>query len=247
MRIKDVITPGDKIDIRLTHKINAEENGGETAQIYQSSVADYLSDTELEILMPTREGRVMLFQVGAEMEFTFFTRHGMYNARGTVTKRYRIDNLFLLAVQIRSELVKFQRREFFRIDCMIDIEYYKIREEVAELPTTAMLFAELLDVQYIGTSIKGTMMDISGGGLRFSSKEQLQRGDFILLVIRLTNDRMDETFYLVGEVMAGEPHPNLEDLFMNRAKFIFKDLKDREKIVRFVYDEERRIRKKEIG
>ena len=120
MRIKDVITPGDKIDIRLTHKINAEENGGETAQIYQSSVADYLSDTELEILMPTREGRVMLFQVGAEMEFTFFTRHGMYNARGTVTKRYRIDNLFLLAVQIRSELVKFQRREFFRIDCMID-------------------------------------------------------------------------------------------------------------------------------
>jgi len=44
------------------------------------------------------------------------------------------------------------------------------------------LFAELLDVQYIGTSIKGTMMDISGGGLRFSYKEQLQRGDLSFLL-----------------------------------------------------------------
>ena len=247
MRLKEVITPGDKIDIRLTHKVNLEENGGETAQIYQSSVSDYLSDTELEILMPTKEGRVMLFQVGAELEFTFFTRHGMYNARGIVSKRYRTDNLFLLAVVIRSELAKFQRREFFRIDCMIEIEYYKIREEVAELPTTALLFAELLDVSYIGTSIKAMMHDISGGGLRFSSEDQLKKGDFLLFVIRLTNDRMDETFYLVGQVMAADPSPQIENLYMNRAKFIFKDLKDREKIVRFVYDEERRILKKENG
>lgn len=247
MRIKDVITPGDKIDIKLTHKVNQEENGGETAQVYQSSVSDYLSDTELEILMPTKEGRVMLFQIGAELEFTFFTRHGMYNARGIVSKRYRTDNLFLLAVVIRSELSKFQRREFFRIDCMIEIEYYKIREEVAELPTTAMLFAELLDVQYIGTSIKAMMHDISGGGLRFSCEDKLTEGEFLLFVIRLTNDRMDETFYLVGQVIAADPNPQRKDLYISRAKFIFKDLKDREKIVRFVYDEERRIRKKEIG
>lgn len=247
MRLDEIITPGDKIDIKLTHRVNAEENGGETAQVYKSSVADYLSDTDLEILMPTKEGRVMLFQVGAEMEFTFFTRHGMYNARGIVTKRYRTDNLFLLAVRIRTELTKFQRREFFRIDCMIDMEYYKINEEVAKLPTTAMLYAELLDMQYIGTSIKATIQDISGGGVRFSSAEQLNPGDYTILVIRLTNDRMDETFYLVSQIMAGEPHPRVKDLYTNRAKFIFKDLKDREKIVRFVYEEERRIRKKEIG
>ena len=30
-------------------------------------------------------------------------------------------------------------------------------------------------------------------------------------------------------------------------KFIFKNLRDREKIVRFVFEEERRIRKKEVG
>ena len=37
------------------------------------------------------------------------------------------------------------------------------------------------------------------------------------------------------------------DRYSCRAKFIFKDLKDREKIVRFVFEEERKIRRKEVG
>ena len=66
-------------------------------------------------------------------------------------------------------------------------------------------------------------------------------------MIRLTNDRMDETFYLVCQIVGCERHPSLDNTFSCRAKFIFKDLKDREKIVKFVFEEERRIRRKEIG
>ena len=76
---------------------------------------------------------------------------------------------------------------------------------------------------------------------------QHQKNDFILLMIRLTNDRMDETFYLVCQIVGCERHPSLDNTFSCRAKFIFKDLKDREKIVKFVFEEERRIRRKEIG
>ena len=31
MELSDVIKPGDKIDIKITHQVNQEENGGEIA------------------------------------------------------------------------------------------------------------------------------------------------------------------------------------------------------------------------
>ena len=61
MKLSDVITPGDKIDIKMLHEANQEDNGGEIAKIYQSAVSDIFSDQELEISMPTSGGSAALF------------------------------------------------------------------------------------------------------------------------------------------------------------------------------------------
>jgi c-di-GMP-binding flagellar brake protein YcgR len=55
---------------------------------------------------------------------------------------------------------------------------------------------------------------------------------------------MDESFSLVGHVISSEKHPKDSDQYINRLQFHFKDLRDREKIVRFVFEEERRLRNK---
>ena len=247
MKLSDVITPGDKIDIKMAHESRVEENGGQMANVFQSSVCDYISDMEIEIAMPTQGGRMVLFQVGANCEFVFYTRKGMYNCSGVVKSRYRKDNLYLLAILISSPPRKFQRREFFRIDYLSEIKYYEINERIAGLRTTEQLFAEIQKVDYQTETRQGVLQDISGGGVRFNTTVQHQKNDFILLMIRLTNDRMDENFYLVCQIVGCERHPSLDNTFSCRAKFIFKDLKDREKIVKFVFEEERRIRRKEIG
>jgi len=75
----------------------------------------------------------------------------------------------------------------------------------------------------------------------------IKQNQNILLVIRLTNEYSDETFYLPGQVIATEKHPAIEEMYIHRVKFLFRDLRDREKIVRFVFEEERRIRRKEVG
>ena len=46
MKLSDVITPGDKIDIKMLHEANQEDNGGEIAKIYQSAVSDIFSDQD---------------------------------------------------------------------------------------------------------------------------------------------------------------------------------------------------------
>lgn len=43
MKLSDVITPGDKIDIKMLHEANQEDNGGKIAKIYQSAVSDIFS------------------------------------------------------------------------------------------------------------------------------------------------------------------------------------------------------------
>ncbi len=49
-------------------------------------------------------------------------------------------------------------------------------------------------------------------------------------------------------MIATEKHPAIEEMYIHRVKFLFRDLRDREKkIVRFVFEEERRIRRKEVG
>lgn len=86
MKLSDVITPGDKIDIKMLHEANQEDNGGKIAKIYQSAVSDIFSDQELEISMPTSGGRMVLFQLERECSIVFYTKGGMYNCTAVVKK-----------------------------------------------------------------------------------------------------------------------------------------------------------------
>ncbi len=115
------------------------------------------------------------------------------------------------------------------------------------LPTTEQLFVEIQNMNYLDSMHKAFVQDISGGGVRFNSSVHHNKGDYILLLMRLSSGSVDEMFYLVCQVIDSIAHPSLEGMYSNRAKFLYKDLRDREKIVRFVFEEERRIRKKEIG
>lgn len=157
MKLSDVITPGDKIDIKMLHEANQEDNGGEIAKIYQSAVSDIFSDQELEISMPTSGGRMVLFQLERECSIVFYTKGGMYNCTAVVKKRYRKENLYLLRIVITSGLQKFQRREFFRIPYTTPLKYYEISEQTAQMQTTEELFAEIQKPEYIDQVREGTI------------------------------------------------------------------------------------------
>lgn len=247
MKLSDVIIPGDKIDIKMLHEEQQEQNTGEMATVYQSAVSDIFSDRELEISMPTNGGRMILFQLEKECSFVFYGKGGMYNCTGVVKQRYRKGSLYLLAISLTSDPVKFQRREFFRISYLAPVSIYKLSEEAAALPTTKELFMEIQKPEYTGTEITGTVQNISGGGMRFVTEQVIPQDQKVLTVIRLTNEYTDETFYLPAQVIAGEKHPEKPELYVYRVKFMFRDVRDREKIVRFVFEEERRIRRKEVG
>jgi hypothetical protein len=54
-------------------------------------------------------------------------------------------------------------------------------------------------------------------------------------------------FYLVTEIIASDPIEKVHGFWITRAKFEFKNIKDRDLIIRYVFEEDRMRRKKENG
>lgn len=235
----EVVRLGDKIDINFLH-----QNNGKT---YKSSVCDIISDKELEITMPTEDGKIVVFQVGIECQFYFYTQKGLFTCDAVITGRARRDNFLVLMARVTSPMKKFQRRDYYRVNCLLDFSYYKVTDEVAALETTEDLFEEITNPDYIIQKMLARTRDLSGGGIRFNANEILKKGDKLLCVLHLQNDKMDRMFYLVSEVIDCNPIEQVRDKWVVRAKWIFKNLKDRDLIVRYVFEEDRKLRKKENG
>lgn len=237
--VTDFLKPGDKIDINFLH-----QNNGKT---YKSSVFDFIDENTVEIAMPTDEGKMVMFSRGFECQMYFYTSRGLYTCEAVVLDRYKSGNFILLSMKFTTGLKKFQRREFYRVQCSVDFAYYKITNEVAKLETTEDLFEEIANPDYIEQKSLARTRDLSGGGIRFTAIEPLEVGSKLLTVIRLTNDKLDHTFYLVADVISCIPVEKVQDRWEVRAKWEFKNIKDRDLIVRWVFEEDRMIRKKENG
>ena len=241
MGMDEILTPGDKIDIQLV--ANPETSGSDSSnRLYKSSLLDLLSETELEIAMPTYNGKMVLFHVGLRIELVFYTKRGLLSCTAIVLDRYRRGNIYMISVDMKTPLKKFQRREFFRVECFIELSYYKITEEVAQYPKTAMLYQEIMRDEYLAEERPAIALDISGGGIRFSGDYKLEPDSKILVKVQLSNDKVDQIFFLVTNIIDSVPSPNDSTKFISRGNFLFKEMKDREAIVRFVFEEERRIR-----
>ena len=98
MAIEDYVKLGDKIDINFLH-----QNNGKT---YKSDVFDFLDNNELEISMPTEGGKMVIFNVGFECQFYFYTAKGLYTCEAVITNRYKRDNFFLLSAKMKTGLKK---------------------------------------------------------------------------------------------------------------------------------------------
>lgn len=243
-----ILHPGDKIDLTLSYLAEQEQNGKDVeVKIYKSSVCDFINDTDIEISMPLDGTKMVVFQKGLRCDAIFYTNSSLYKCKCIVKDRYKKDNLFFLLITIINEIEKFQRRQFFRIDCSLDLKYYNITKEFADFETTDELIIELHKNNLVNNYNKGIINDLSGGGMRFTTAKQLTPGEYILSIMNISNKEISENFILVAKIIASDLIKNTNDKFSNRAQFIFKNLKDREKIVRFVFEEERRIRRKEIG
>ena len=73
---------------------------------------------------------------------------------------------------MKSQPEKFQRREYFRYPCLLDFKYYELTAEQAMLDSVDAIFSEIRDEHFYEKERKGKIMDLSGGGIRFTTEQE---------------------------------------------------------------------------
>lgn len=245
MAISDIIQPGDKVEARLTSKTN------DANKIYRSNVLEVKDEGKIVISMPIESGKIILLPLGGRFEFTFLTgAGGTYKSIGQVTERYKKDNIFMLEIELKTRLEKFQRREYFRHNCMLEVIYFILDEEQKKLETTEDVVKSLRNaVGFVAERHYGLIADLSGGGMKMRTKEELTEGDQLLFFLKLTSDSVDSQYQVRGDVIGSRviETSSSKTLYENRIKFVIEDNTVREDIIRYIFEEERRIRRKENG
>ena len=248
MAFNDVIKPGDKIDIRIVQQVANENAVEEPAKVYKSKVLDIEKNGELEISMPTENSKLILLPLGVRLEFVFYSGVFLYKSIGQIKERYKKDNIYTFRIELHTQPEKFQRREFYRYECALDFSFFEMTETMKQMDTAEDIFEAVKEGTVQAEFRKGVIVDISGGGIRFTSEYETEVGTLLMSVIHLAGASVNKEFHIAGSVIACRRIENIrEKRFESRMKFMIRDDKMREEIIRYIFEEERLTRQKVKG
>ncbi|MDD6208757.1 MAG: flagellar brake domain-containing protein [Clostridiales bacterium] len=248
----DIIEIGNRIELSkiLIDKTAEKKN-------YISQVLDIKDAHEMNIAMPIQNNRIIPLDIGDQYRLCFFTKKGMYQCKAEIINRYREGQLGILVIQLLTDPVRLQRRQYFRLSCVMDIAIHnispdeeavqKVLQEKNYANTTEMqAFAEQYDTIHNENWFEVTLVDISGGGARFFSQKEIDISSLISMCFPGILTETGKALELDGRLIACQPIPDRK-LFEYRAEFYNVSAKERENLVKYIFEEERKQRKKEKG
>lgn len=235
------VVPGNKVEIQAVERTKYIDNV-ETKKVYQTKVYDILSDDRLEICMPMDKTKLILLPVNAEYDLYFYTPAGLYQCFATVIDRYKTDNTFLLLLELTSNLRKFQRREYYRLSCALEMNSRPLeKEEIEAIEQKNNYIVPGLPLK------RSVIVDISGGGIRFVGSYAYEPDSLVYCKYNLVIDGNAKEYTLVAKILMVRKLEDRDGLYEHRAQYINIDTVEREEIIRFIFEEERRNRKREKG
>lgn len=257
-KIDEILSIGDKVTIIITQEYAHEQNGGEKAKRFLSSIFDIKSDGTIVMDMPVVQRKLVALSTGLRYTFIFTVEKdnekNFYISQGELISRYRQGNFFLIDARLSFPLKKFQRREFFRLDCSLKSIGVALGDDFdpQQIIDAGQFLLEHINDGY--QVAHGIISNISGGGALLLTDEDFRDSKFILLRVifnedtdeEKTSENEDDTMELLANIL--EKNYNEESKkYSYRLMFVFKNPKFRERIIKYVFDEQRRQRKKEQG
>ena len=109
LTLSKYVTPGSKIELESVERVRMDD-GTYKKKKYESKVLDIIDDETLEILMPMEQAKLVLLPVDGEYDVRFFCAKGLFQCFVRVVERYKSSNIYLVKIQLISNLQKYQRR-----------------------------------------------------------------------------------------------------------------------------------------
>ncbi len=233
-----VIKPGDRIELRAIDRVKTISADQPTVEkVYVSKVQDILSGERLEIIMPMEKTKLVLLPVDAVYDMYITTQNGLYQSFVKVIDRYKSNNAYLLVIELTSNLRRHQRREYYRFSCALEMKSRElIEEELKVIDTVDEYLVPGLPLKH------SVIVDISGGGIRFLSNQEYTEGCLIYISYNLMIKDKVKTYNVVGKILSCKPSENRKGVFEHRVQYVNLGNDDREEIIRYIFEEERKHR-----
>lgn len=208
-----------------------------------------------KVAMPIENKVIVPLEVGDIYRIVIYTSNGLYQCMSKIMKRYKEGSLYVLDILFIGKLEKYQRRQYYRLMCDISLEH---RSETNEEVTLREL---LVNDEFESDNMRdicqkefdslvfeweeGATVDISGGGIRFKSTKEYSADDIIVLNIPVVRDGEGNIVPIQAKVLkCTKDYDGVYVQYDIRAEFYNVDSKTREKLVRYIFDEQRRRMKR---
>jgi c-di-GMP-binding flagellar brake protein YcgR len=210
--LKSLLAINDNLQIRLP------ENNKDQATYY-SRIED-ISEGKLVIAWPTSHGIRLIAYADQMLDFYFVREGTPYSFSGLVDETSP-EPLPQITIILSSAIAAVQRRQNFRIKCLLPVEIIgNIKEDPREETVTPL-------------NIKTTSYDLSASGISIRHAKRIPEESVLTVKISLPDD--GPVISIPGSVIYSEYLSENKVLYRTGIRYLAITEKERARIVRFVY------------
>ncbi len=215
-------------ELSINQEVEIEVKRGPYKGNYQSRIAD-IDEEKIDILTPYKDGGLVPFRQGLEITVFFAGDSAAYKFSAEITNRKKEP---VPTIEVgrpeEDDLVKIQRRRHFRLEVRKKVWYRRV-DEIWE--------PEDEDFKESHT------LDISAGGIKMLLPEESEIDEGQLLEIKLDIEAI-EGVPIISEVVNNYKMNDMPDKKAIGIKFLDINNRTRDSLMGWLFDYQRKLRKK---
>lgn len=211
------LIPGEKINLVMLDEYDNCQYLSKVIQIHENGTID--------VLIPISKNHMLYLRKNTFLKVIASRDSAIYEFKAKLVNK-TFGKEPLLQLERVSEVIKIQRRNYYRLKVLKSIKVRKV-----------VNIKEKLYEEYFSASL----IDISGGGVGISSTKKLEANDIVEINMELNSNIVN----LLGKVVRIELLlKSQHDMYSYGIHFEKITEIDRNSIMRFIFEEQRKLAKK---
>lgn len=222
MHIKD-LKVGEKLEICLIDKENKNRS-----PYYSIKLQNIKNNGTLEIDQPMFATQMFSFKINDMVQVSTTQEDGIYSFNGQVIGKNDKVQIPIMVVKPHTEMIKMQRRSFFRIKCNCNIKYRSLDPALSNQAESKFENAIIID--------------LSGGGMCILGDQKIEKNILLECVIMLDSEQ--EVITICKVINSKKDERNQSGNWKSGLVFHTISERSREKVINFVFQEQMKLRRK---
>lgn len=226
------IEPGDRVILKSVF------GSGE----YHTKIYRYSGEV-LIIETPIDNGSLLRINKDDIYDIEIHEKEGMYAAQGKAVKQSMSNKDYLTKMILTQKPVKIQRRQYYRLPCRMSARGIAICNEQSKESEDKI--DRILSRDGTPDVIDGIILNISGGGAYMTCGTDLGEAWGIILRVVLKERKASQVSYVPARYQARILEKKEKESGKEwdyRLEFEFKDERERDALIRYIFREQTRLR-----